>query len=131
MKPAAQIYYLDLGQTLDLRRRLVGYLGAMLLGLLLVTVLINLYSLRNDVTAEVIASEQLVRVLLDTDRIERDLPPAEAAIRLEAILNSGPLRHLTISIGAAPLPKSSVSVTGWLAGWPAYSASNRQAATAS
>lgn len=56
-KPAAQIYYLDLGQTLDLRRRLVDYLGAMLLGLLLVTVLINLYSLRNDVTAEVIASE--------------------------------------------------------------------------
>lgn len=101
---------------MDLRRRLVRYLGAMLLGLLLVTVLINLYSLRNDVTAEVVASEQLVRVLLDTDRIERDLLPAEAAVRLESILNSGPLRHLTISTGTAPPPESSVSVTSWLAG---------------
>ena len=100
---------------MDLRRRLVGYLGAMLLGLLLVTVLINLYSLRNDVTAEVVASEQLVRVLLDAGRIEPELPPAEAAARLDAILNSGPLRHLTVSIGAAPPAERSASVTSWLA----------------
>lgn len=101
---------------MDIRRRLVGYLGAMLLGLLLVTVLISLYSLRNDVSAEVVASEQLVRVLLDVGRIERDLPPAEAAARLEKILNSGPLRHLSVSSGAVPPAESSASVTSWLAG---------------
>lgn len=102
---------------MDLRRRLVGYLGVMLLGLLLLTVLISLYSMRNDVSAEIAASEQLVRVLLETNRIERELPPAEAAVRLKAILNSGSLRHLTMSIDAATgnLQNSSV-ITSWLAG---------------
>ena len=82
---------------MDLRRRLVGYLGALLLALLLVSVLINLVSLRDDVNAEVIASERLVQVMLDTSRIEPALPPAELARRLEAIVNDGPLRHIRIS----------------------------------
>ena len=47
---------------MDLRRRLVGYLGAMLLGLLLMAILINLYSLREDVATELRASEQLANV---------------------------------------------------------------------
>ena len=94
---------------MDLRRRLVGYLGAMLLGLLLMTVVINLYSLRQDVTTELRASEQLARVLLDTDRIERGLPPAAAAARLAAALNGGPLRHVSVSSAAAPAPQPSAS----------------------
>jgi two-component system sensor histidine kinase UhpB len=108
--------FMHMGQAMDLRRRLVGYLGAMLLGLMLMAVLISLYSLRNDVSTELIASEQLVRVLLDTGRIERDLPPAETAARLEAILNSGPLRHLSVSSGAAAPAENSASDTNWLAG---------------
>ena len=94
---------------MDLRRRLVGYLGALLLGLLLMTVLINLYSLREDVSTELRASEQLARVLLDTDRIERGLPPAAAAARLAAALNGGPLRHVTVSSAALPAPEPGAS----------------------
>lgn len=100
---------------MDLRRRLVGYLGALLLGLLLLTVLINLYSLRSDVSAELSASEQLAGVLLESGRIERDLPPAEAAARLQAILNSAPLRHLTVSIDNIPPPAHDTSTTSRLA----------------
>ena len=89
-KPAEQAYYFDMAQTMDLRRRLVSYLGALLLCLLLMTVLINLNSLRHDVTAEVVASEQLVRVLLETVSIEGNLPAPEATRRVKAILDSAP-----------------------------------------
>lgn len=92
---------------MDLRRRLVGYLGTLLLGLLLMTVLINLYSLRHDVTAEVAASEQLVRVLLEAGRIEPDLPAAESTRRVQAILDSSPLRHLSVNLGEAPVAEHS------------------------
>ena len=101
---------------MDLRRRLVGYLGILLLGLMLMAVLVSLSSLRSDVTTEIAGSEQLVRVLLDTGRIERNLPPAEVAARLHAILDSGPLRHLSISSSTVPAPEYSASLAGWLAG---------------
>ena len=100
---------------MDLRRRLVTYLGASLLALLLMTVLINLVSLRDDVAAEVRASEQLALALLDTGRIGRALPAAEAAKRLATILDRGALRHITISIGAAPPPQNKVSMSSRLA----------------
>lgn len=100
---------------MDLRRRLVGYLGALLLALLLATALINLYSLRDDVTTEVMASEQLARVLLDTGRIGPDLTPVEAVSRLKTILSGGPLRHITISIGTAPAPENRTSASVKLA----------------
>lgn len=93
---------------MDLRRRLVGYLGALLLALLLVSVLINLVSLREDVSAELIASERLVQVMLDTSRIELDLPPAELARRLASVVNDGPLRHISIST-ALPAPDAAPS----------------------
>ncbi len=93
---------------MDLRRRLVTYLGALLLGLLLMTMAITLHSLRADVKAEVAASEQLALALLDTGRIGPDLPAAAAA-RLQAILARGPLRHITISVGAAPPPAAAQS----------------------
>ena len=99
---------------MDLRRRLVSYLGALLLCLLLMTVLINLNSLRHDVTAEVVASEQLVRVLLETVSIEGNLPAPEATRRVKAILDSAPLRHLSISLGDIP-PTEPDALTNQLA----------------
>ncbi|ABM38894.1 sensor histidine kinase [Polaromonas naphthalenivorans] len=101
---------------MDLRRRLVAGLGVMLLALMMVAVLVSLRSLRSDVSAELAASEQLVKVLLGTEGLARDLPPAEAAERLQAILDSGPLRHLTVSSGAAPAAQNSAPDTHWLAG---------------
>lgn len=103
-----------MAQTMDLRRRLVSYLGALLLCLLLMTVLINLNSLRHDVTAEVVASEQLVRVLLETVSIEGNLPAPEATRRVKAILDSAPLRHLSISLGDIP-PTEPDALTNQLA----------------
>lgn len=100
---------------MDLRLRLVGYLGALLLGLLVVAVGISLHSLRNDVTAEVAASEQLALVLFEAGRLEHDLAPAEAAARLQAILDQRPLRHLTLSFGDTP-PSSSPSVSSQFVG---------------
>ena len=100
---------------MDLRRRLVTYLGALLLSLLLMTVLINLVSLRDDVAVEVRASEQLALALLETGRIGRELPAAEAARRLAAILERGALRHITISIGAAAPPEITQSISTRLA----------------
>lgn len=108
---------------MDLRRRLVGYLGALLLGLFLMTVVINLYSLRDDVTAEVAASEQLARVLQDG----AGLSPAEAAVRLRAILASGPLRHITISVAGAPsVPGEQTSASARLAALLGFEAGGGQ-----
>ena len=101
---------------MDLRRRLVAYLGALLLGLLLMSVLINLHSLRKDVNAEFVAAEQLAGLLLDTGRIGRDLAPAEAATRLAAILDASPLRHITVSSAAGPVPEPAASIASRLAG---------------
>lgn len=102
---------------MDLRRRLVGYLGALLLGLLLVTVLINLVSLRKDVHAEVAASEQLVRVLLAAGQIAPGMAPEDAAARLAAILAGSQLRHLSISQVDAALPLERTSMRSQLARW--------------
>lgn len=100
---------------MDLKRRLVTYLGSLLLGLMLMTMLITMHSLRDDVQAEVMASEQLALALLDTDRIGLELPTAEASARLQAILARGPLRHITISVGGAAPPYSAPSFGSWLA----------------
>lgn len=101
---------------MDLRRRLVGSLGVMLLGLMVMAVLISLRSLRSDIATEVIASEQLVRVLLDTAGMARGLSAPEAATRLQEILDSGALRHLRVSSGAAPAAENSALPIHWLAG---------------
>jgi len=91
---------------MDLRRRLVASLGVLLLALMAVAALVSLRSLRSDVDAELAASEQLVRVLLGAGSLARELPPAEAAQRLQALLDSGALGHLTIRSGAAPAAPS-------------------------
>ncbi|MDD2743200.1 MAG: sensor histidine kinase [Rhodocyclaceae bacterium] len=100
---------------MDLRRRLLSTLGILLGVLLLVTVLINLSSLRQDINAEISASAQLVQVLLKAGEIEHDLPPAEAAAHLKAMLHAAPLRHLTLSLDHAPLPAHAETTTSWLA----------------
>lgn len=76
---------------MDLRKRLVLVLGILLGGLVAMTMLVNLHSLRQDVEAEIRASEQLVSVLLQASQI-----PASATDELAALLESAALRHLTI-----------------------------------
>jgi two-component system sensor histidine kinase UhpB len=100
---------------MDLRRRLVTCLGALLLGLLMMVVLITLQSLRDDVNAEVRASEQLALALLDIGRIGADLPPAEAASRLRQILARSAVRHLSLSVGTALAPPADQGLDGRLA----------------
>ena len=99
---------------MDLRRRLLSTLGILLTALLLVAVLINLSSLRQDINAEVSASAQLVQVLLQAGRIERDLPPEEAATRLQTMLQAAPLRHLTITLEQNETQEQRPSTTTWL-----------------
>lgn len=101
---------------MDLRRQLVRFLGALLLLLMLAAVLINLYSLRSDVSTEIAASEQLVKVLLEMGQIEHELSPAEAASRLAAILNNGQLRHLSVSTDDSAAPANGPSATSRLIG---------------
>lgn len=94
---------------MDLRKRLVIWLGGLLAGLMLMTILINLHSLRGDIQAEVAASEQLVALLLKADNA---LPGDRA--ELEALLRDAHLRHLSIRLDPA-LPTAGTT-PHWLAG---------------
>lgn len=96
---------------MDLRRRLVGYLGALLAGLFLMALLINLYSLRSDINAELAASEQLARILLDASNLDHQQPPEEAIGRLRTLIDAAPLRHLRISVDQ-PEGQASTDTTG-------------------
>ena len=101
---------------MDLRRQLVAWLGAILLGLMMMTVTINLVSLRGDVAAEIRSSERLALALLDAGRINA-AGSGDAAARLAAILEGGALRHIAISVdGAAPAVSHSpgARLAGWL-----------------
>lgn len=72
---------------MDLRRRLLGWLGLLLGGLLAMTLIVQLHSLRADIGAEVAASSRLVEVLLAADGAAPDLPQR---------LAEADLRHLSI-----------------------------------
>lgn len=72
---------------MDLRRRLLGWLGLLLGGLLAMTLIVQLHSLRADIGAEVAASSRLVEVLLAADGAAPDLPQR---------LADADLRHLSI-----------------------------------
>lgn len=96
---------------MDLRRRLVGYLGALLAGLFLMALLVNFYSLRSDITAEVAASERLARILLDASSLDRQQPPDQAVSRLRALIDQAPLRHLRISVDHADRLPSAAGVS--------------------
>lgn len=95
---------------MDLRKRLVWALGMLLGGLVAMTMLVNLYSLRQDVEAEIRASEQLLAVLLQASRI-----PAPARDELTALLENAALRHLTIQAAEDASPPA--EQLGWLSRW--------------
>jgi two-component system sensor histidine kinase UhpB len=103
--------------TVDLRRRLVAYLGALLLGLILVVGAVTVWSIRDDAAQEVAASERLAVAMLAAGQLGHGRQSAEALARLEATLAQGPLRHITISYAkagtAAARPPSGLA--GWLA----------------
>lgn len=81
---------------MDLRRRLLGWLGLLLGGLLIMALAVQLHSLRADIAAEVAASSRLVDILLAADGAAPDLPQRLAAANL---------RHLSIrNAGTAPPP---------------------------
>jgi two-component system sensor histidine kinase UhpB len=78
---------------MDLRRRLIGLLCLLLCGLLAMTAVIQLVSLRKDIDAEVEASARLVKVLLAAGNAEP----------MDQRLATAGLRHLSIrTAGQAP-----------------------------
>lgn len=104
---------------MDLRRQLVTWLGGLLLGLILVTVAINIVSLRRDVAVEIAASERLALALLEAGRLGSAAVPGTPA-EVAAILDRGALRHVAVSVdgasGAAPdtPPGIGMHVARWL-----------------
>lgn len=78
---------------MDLRRRLLGWLGLLLGGLLAMALLIQLWSLRDDIDTEIAASSRLVELLLAVDTGAPDL---------DARLADAGLRHLSISLDHRP-----------------------------
>lgn len=78
---------------MDLRRRLLGWLGLLLGGLLTMALIVQLHSLRADIAAEVAASSRLVDVLLAADGAAPDLAQHLAAAEL---------RHLTLRSAESP-----------------------------
>lgn len=114
-KPAKLNHLVGLEQSMDLRKRLVSFISALLLALLILAVFANLLALRSDVTAEVDASTQLIRVLLEVGKVDSSSPPIEVASHLKSILKSGSLRHVSISIGSEPPTGSRHVETHWLA----------------
>jgi len=103
---------------MDLRRQLVAWLGALLLGLMLMTVAINLASLRGDVAAEIKASERLALALLEAGRIGAAANETAPADRLAGVLERGALRHIAITVdgaAASATPEGGVGI--YLARW--------------
>ncbi len=83
---------------MDLRRRLLGWLGLLLGGLLTMALIVQLHSLRADIAAEVAASSRLVDVLLAADGAAPDLAQHLAAAEL---------RHLTLRSAESPAAEES------------------------
>lgn len=95
---------------MDLRRRLVGTLGLLLGSLLAMTTLIQLYSLRSDIRAEVDASARLVDVLAAAGSAG-----AGDAADVRALLAGAGLRHLSIRTADEPPPQRAANpLPAWL-----------------
>lgn len=77
---------------MDLRKRLLLWLGSLLAGLLLMVAASSLYSLVSDIRSEVSASERLVAFLLAASQE----PPASSE-QLQAQLREAGLRHVKIA----------------------------------
>jgi two-component system sensor histidine kinase UhpB len=102
-------------ETMDLRRRLIGLLGLLLGCLLAMTAVIQLYSLRSDIEAEVEASARLVNVLLAAGNTAPSAGPS-----LEQRLAQAGLRHLSIRTADQPVaPPMPHPVLAWLGLAPA------------
>jgi two-component system, NarL family, sensor histidine kinase UhpB len=87
---------------MDLRRRLIGSLGLLLGGLVAIAMLIQLYSLRADIDAEVSASTRLVGILLAAGTPATDQPSLPGQSALAARLSEAGLRHLAIRTAEQP-----------------------------
>ncbi len=98
---------------MDLRKRLLHTLGALLGALLVVALAINLYSLRSDINTETAASARLARLLGAVAALDPALPAAAAEAQLRALAADAALRHLNIAFDAAALP---APASGGLAG---------------
>ena len=95
---------------MDLRRRLIGSLGLLLGSLLAMTTLIQLYSLRSDIRAEVDASTRLVNVLAAAGNTGTG---DAGAVR--ALLAGAGLRHLSIRTADEPPPQRAANpLPAWL-----------------
>jgi len=92
---------------MDLRRQLVMWLGGLLLGLMLVTVAINVVSLRRDVAVEIAASERLALALLEAGRLGSAAVPGTQA-QVAAILDRSALRHVTVNVDGASAASANV-----------------------
>ncbi|MCS0630334.1 sensor histidine kinase [Telluria mixta] len=95
---------------MDLRRRLIGSLGLLLGSLLAMTTLIQLYSLRSDIRAEVDASTRLVNVLAAAGNTG-----ADDAGAVRTLLAGAGLRHLSIRTADEPPPQNAANpLPAWL-----------------
>ncbi len=83
---------------MDLRKRLISYLGLLLSGLLVISVLVNLISLRDDIDAEIRASQDLVNILVVASQLPAQLSESEAARQLSEVINRARLRHLNVRL---------------------------------
>lgn len=83
---------------MDLRRRLLGWLSALLGGFLLLALIVQLASLREDIETEITASSRLIDLLLAADAGEEGLAARIAGAQL---------RHLHIA-GTANEPVAAV-----------------------
>lgn len=90
---------------MDLRRRLLGWLGLLLGGLLAMALSVQLWSLHDDIENEIAASSRLVELLLAADAGAPDLAERLAEARL---------RHLHIGLDDRPAPAADGGLPGWL-----------------
>lgn len=77
---------------MDLRKRLLCWLGGLLAGLLVMAAAISLHSLASDIRTEVSASERLVSFLISASQ-----PGPASAAELENQLQAAGFRHLKIA----------------------------------
>lgn len=82
---------------MDLRRRLIGSLGLLLGSLMAMAAVIQFYSLRSDIEAEISASARLVGVLLAADASSNGSGAA-----LTELLSGAGIRHLNIRTAGQP-----------------------------
>ncbi|TWI62616.1 two-component system sensor histidine kinase UhpB [Pseudoduganella lurida] len=95
---------------MDLRRRLAGMLALLLGSLFALTAIIQLYSLRADIEAEVAASVRLVNVLAAAGA-----PPPLAGPPLAQRLAEARLRHLSVRTADQPAANATPHpVLAWL-----------------